>query len=140
MHGKSRTPFQGSLQLCTSTFQSIQQLSWYIPRLAAGYLTAGEGSKLCHRQVSGLASSHTGVQDRGYLHSVLGKGMEDRERTENVRRKSTTVMQNTFFQMHVAKVKIIPRAPHCYSYKSLVEFQQPWVSVPIYRQNKLKVS
>lgn len=51
------------------------------------------------------------------------------------RKKSTTVTQNKFFecQMHErgTKVKIIPGAPCCYSYNSLFEFQQIWVSVPI---------
>lgn len=39
--------------------------------------------------------------------------------------------------VHGAKVKIIPGAPFCYSYSSLCEFQQTWVSVLIGRQKRL---
>lgn len=98
-------------------------------------------------------SSNTGeVQgwqhSSGYrvLHSVFTasweNGMEGRERSENMVKKSTVVTQNRCFgcqtHEHGTKVKIIPGAPYCYSYNSLFRFQQVWVSVLIERQNKLK--
>lgn len=71
-------------------------------------------------------------------------GWKTGKEAKTCKEKSTIVTQNRFFEcqmyVHRKKVKVIPGAPYCYSYNSVLEFQQTWVSVLIQRQNKLKGS